>query len=186
MKDLNLAHKIAQFPDQSPLFSKRFANIPNLCEDEKFGPTGESNEYYKHPPHADTCTWREPDRQDSLTNLFIDNIEVIVSKLSRKKKEDPDSPQRESIKLSTICGVVNLLVGLYAPLVFTASIAVFYCIRATSSRIVVAGLLGILFSMSIQLLVPGIKRGEIFAINAAYFAIAGVFIGASDNSSRLG
>jgi hypothetical protein len=176
VKDLNLAHKIAQFPDQSPLFSKRFANIPNLCEDEKFGPTGESNEYYKHPPHADTCTWREPDRQDSLTNLFIDNIEVIVSKLSRKKKEDPDSPQRESIKLSTICSVVNLLVGLY----------VFYCIRATSSRIVVAGLLGILFSMSIQLLVPGIKRGEIFAINAAYFAIAGVFIGASDNSSRLG
>lgn len=184
MKDLHLAHSIAQFPDQSTLFSKRFANTLNLCEDKKFGPTGESDEYYKHPPHADMCTLRELDRQDSLTNLFIDNIEVIVSKLSRKKKEDLDSPRRESIKLSTICRVVNLLVGLYAPLVFTASIAIFYCIRPTSSRIVVAGLLGILFSMSIQLLVPGIKRGETFAINAAYFAIAGVFIGASDNSGR--
>jgi hypothetical protein len=184
VKDLCLAHTIAQFSDQSTLFSKRFANMPNLCEAGKFGPTGESDEYYKHPPHVDTCTLRELDRQDSVANLFIDNIQTIVSKVSRKKKEDPDSPRRDGIKLSTIRTVFNLLVGLYAPLVFTASIAVFYGTRHTSSRIVVAGLLGFLFSMSIQLLVPGIKRGEIFTINAAYFAIAGVFIGASDNNSR--
>jgi hypothetical protein len=182
VKDLKLAHSIAQFSDHSTFFSKRFANKLNLCDKGTFGPTGESDEYYKHPPHVDTCTLRDLDRQDSAVNLFVDNVETIVSKVSRKKEEDPDAPRRERIKLSTIRGVINLLVGLYAPMVFTASIAVFYRVRPTSSRIVVAGLLGLLFSMSIQLLVPGIKRGETFAINAAYFAIAGVFIGASDNS----
>jgi hypothetical protein len=183
VRDVFYAQAVAKFPDQSGVYSKAFAEMSNLCVGGKFGPTGESDEYYTHPPHPDTYSFKRMDAQDPFTAYLVNNVKTLYEKLSGKG-DDQETPRRPSIKLSTICRVVNLLVCLYAPLMFTASIAILYTIRPTKIRIAVAGLLGVVVAISILLLVPGIRRGELFAIIAAYFAIAGVFIGASDNGGR--
>jgi hypothetical protein len=183
VQDVYFTKTIAHLPDQSGVFSKSFAEMPNLCVDGIFGPTGESDKYYTHPPDPDTFSLKSMDAQDPLTAYLVNNVQTLFGK-RWGKSDDQESPGRESIKLSTICTVVNLLVCLYAPIMFTGSIAILYSIRSTRIRIAVAGLLGAFVAISVLLLVPGIRRGEFFAIIAAYFAIAGVFIGASDNGGR--
>jgi hypothetical protein len=182
VQDVYFTKAIAHFPDQSGVFSKRFVEMPNLCVDGIFGPTGESDKYYTHPPHPDTFSLKSMDSQDLLTTYLVNNVQTLFGK--RSKGGDQESPGRESINLSTICTMVNLLVCLYAPIMFTGSIAILYSIRSTKIRIAVAGLLGAFVAVSVLLLVPNIRRGESLALIAAYFAIAGVFIGASDNGGR--
>ncbi|KAF2705347.1 hypothetical protein K504DRAFT_537413 [Pleomassaria siparia CBS 279.74] len=185
-KDLIDAHTIAQFPDQSRVCSRWFARRPGLYENGRFEPTGESKMYYEHPPHADTCTLRDMGCHDLLTEFFINNYEA-VSERFRKKSEgdaDPDAPTREGIKLSIIEAVSNIIACTYISLIFTASIAILFCLEKTRNRIVVAGILGIILLLSILLLAPSVKRSEVVAIIAGYFAIAAVFIGTSDHEGR--
>ena len=179
-------------PDQTQVFAEHLASYQNLFEDGLFGPTGENEEYYKQiPPHPDTCTLKDMDRQDFFSELFINNIKALrkrvgamARKLGRKEKNDDlETRAQQSIGLDIIRTMMKALTCLYAPLLFTASMAILSCIHSIKNRIAVAGVLGTVFSISIQLMVENAKRSDVFGITAAYFAVLGVFIGTTGDSS---
>ncbi|KAF2786466.1 hypothetical protein K505DRAFT_380261 [Melanomma pulvis-pyrius CBS 109.77] len=187
-KDACHAHTIAQYPIQSSVYSKNLLTY-GLCKVGKFLPTGEDEKYYQHPPHPDTFALKDVSGLDPLTEFIVNNIESWARRFVKTKEYDEEEneidPEFEvrngGIRLAAIEAVVNSFTSLYAPVLFTASIAILYCIQSTKNRIVVAGVLGMILAASAQLLIPGVKRGEVFAITAAYFAIAGVYIGSIDN-----
>ena len=165
------------------VFSKYFISHSQLFDGGKFGPTGEDSVFYQHPPHPDTTTLKGMEREDLLTTMFINNARAIFQKIGKMCGEDPEAP-RQDIGLDTIHMMMNFFTCLYAPILFTASLAVLYTATSTKIQIVVAGGLGMLLALSVQSVVPGIKRGEVVAITAAYFAIAGIFIGPNGPGGR--
>ena len=191
-KDLCLAHAIAQLPDQPRVYAEHLARYQNLFEDGVFGPTGETEEIYKQvPPHADTCSFKDMPRQDYLTERLIKNLKRLDRKVVdparrrwKKRRNDPENPQpQRSVELETIRTIMNILVGIYAPILLTASMATLYCIRPMAVRIGMLGVLGMVLSISLIFLVEDLKRSELFSILAGYFAVLGVFIGATSGNS---
>lgn len=73
---------------------------------------------------------------------------------------------------------MNLLSGVYITLLFAGCMGVLSCIESEKWRIVVLGGFGLVLTMSLVLFVPTLKRNDLFAVMAAFFAVEGVYIGA--------
>jgi hypothetical protein len=157
-----------------------------------FGPTGESETYYNRDPlHPDMWGLKELDRQDVLSDLVINHIESIVTTLARlafwrgsNNAEDQSAQDRvKGIFLDKIRAHMNLVAGLYGPLLFTISMAIVSCLSSPKAQIAVVGILGGVLSISVQLMVENVKRADLFMITAGYYAVLGIFIGKTGGGS---
>ncbi len=186
-KDLLLAHGVANLPDQSEVWAKDFSESPELFHDGRFGPTKEDHEVYsKIPSHADTCSLRasEVDQQDLLTKFVILHLKSIYLGLNKWVAYVPwlgshkdEVEQERFIGLERIVLIANVLTGICVPVIYAVCLGVLSCIESEKWRIVVLGAFGLLFTTLLNLCVPTIKRGDMFAITGALFAVGGIFIG---------
>lgn len=132
------------------------------------------------------------DRQDVLSDFVINHIEGIIARVARlvfwrrepNNIEDQPAPERVGgIALETIRGPMNLVTGLYGPFLLTTSMAIVSCFSSTKIQIAIAGILGGVLAVSVQLIVENVKRAELFTITAGYYAVLGVFIGSTSCGS---
>lgn len=183
--DLLIAYKVANLPAQHKIYARHFARTEGLFKGDVYVPTGERASIYSQvPAHSDTCVLKEFQSQEIAPEWVINNIEPINEWLNSvvnrmlRRKVDPDSVVREVITDTTVRTAMNLVAALYAPVLLASSMAVLSCLHSDLLRIVVLGTFGILLTISLMVVVPTIKRSELFAITAAYFAVGGVYIGA--------
>jgi hypothetical protein len=183
-KDLILFRDISNLPEQSDVFAKHLAEHNWLFDRGMFCPTGESESFYRQTPqHVDMCTTKDFDRQDAVAESFIKNVKGLKKCAQAlhlwKNPNDAENPSTQaSIELHKIRRAMNFATCLYAPLLFTASLAIVYRIPSVTTQIAVVGVLGGLLSISLQMLLQDLKRAEVFSIIGAFYAVLGIFIGA--------
>ena len=112
-----------------------------------------------------------------------ERLHKFVNRVLRRKV-DPESTPEQYIEDKTVRTIMNLLASLYAPILLAGSLAILSCVESELARIAVLGALGILLTMSIMLVVPTVKRSDLFAITAAFFAVGGVYIGSKSFDYR--
>jgi hypothetical protein len=182
------AHAVIQLPDQPKVYAKYLAEMPGLFDDDVFGPTGESAGFYRMPVHPDTCGLKGMSQEDILTEAIIHNVRPIkdrvlrwIEPFRRRTVNDPETAVtgQTSIELDTIRRMTNVVTGLWIPTFFTASMVIVFSIHSVTVAFAVALVLGLVLTASVLLVVPKIVRGELFAITASYYAVVGIFIGAT-------
>ncbi|KAF1997658.1 hypothetical protein P154DRAFT_277149 [Amniculicola lignicola CBS 123094] len=192
-KDALLVRNIAQLPDQSRVFAEHFAGRDGLFKDGKFLPTGENEDYYKHyPPHDDTWTPKDVEKQDAATDLIVTNIKrletvrgSIIRKLGFKRAADLEHQKKGNVALRTITRFMTFISSIYAPVFLTGSMAAFCAVSSLQARIVLSGVLGLLLSLSLPFMVSSHRRGEQYSILAGFYALAGIFVGMSGDAHRV-
>ncbi|KAF2831257.1 hypothetical protein CC86DRAFT_137061 [Ophiobolus disseminans] len=184
-KDLMLAQDVANLPEQDNVFARYLANYPGLLVNRLYGPTKEPADIYQEvPSHAGTCSLKSREDEDFVTNLMLKHLQAtnewrqgfIDRVLRRPVREKTALPQYFSLK--TIRTIMHIIAGVYVPILFAGSLKILSSLESESTRIVVLGLLCLLLMWSLILLVPTLRRSDLFAIAAAYFAVGGVYIGA--------
>ena len=181
-----MAHAITLLPHQSDVHAKQFAEHTGLFENDVFGPTREDAAVYKQVPSpADMCTLSALDEQDPSSDFVIRHLKStnlrlkkIVSQIMGHRKPGCGAVPRKSVALDVIHMAVNVFTAVYVPVLFAGSLGVLSCLKSEKSRILALGAFGLLLTMSLILSVPKLKRNDIFAITAAFFAVGGVYIGA--------
>jgi hypothetical protein len=185
-----LAYGMANLPEQNDVFARHLATYPSLFEDGVYGPTGEpAGIYQKVPSHAGTCSLKSQGDEDFATNLMLRHLQamndwrlgIIDRVMGRSVREKSTLP--EYVSLKTIRTMMHVVSGSYAPILFAGSLKVLSSLESENMGIVVLGFLCLLL-WSLILLVPTLKRSDLFAIAAAYFAVGSVFIGAKGFDRR--
>lgn len=192
-KDLCLAHAVTQLPDQSQLWAKQFTEYQGLFENGIFGPTGENEGIYKQvPSHEGTCSLMKREEGDPTTELIVRNMKGIKMRIgkflwksSKRTNDDLEAATQKTVQFTKVRTTMDVVAALYAPALFTSSMAVLSYISSLKVGIVVLGIFGVVLTVSMILFVPTLKRSEIFAITAAFYAVGGVYIG-SINTIGIG
>jgi hypothetical protein len=143
------------------------------------------------PSHSDLCSLKGREEEDTVTNVLLRHIEFINGKLdntirwvSIKCLRHKDSPPSEEallpdyISLMTVRTIMHYLAGVFVPLLLAGTLGTLSSLNSEKERIVVLGCLGFVLTWSLILLIPGLKRNDLFAIAAAYFSVGGIYIGA--------
>ncbi|KAH7399507.1 hypothetical protein BKA66DRAFT_565579 [Pyrenochaeta sp. MPI-SDFR-AT-0127] len=190
-KDLLIAHAIANLPDQCDVYARNFAKQDDVFDNGIFGPTKEDAGMYRQvPPHAGMCSFKGIDPQDPVTNLvlrYLEPLNVRIKGLVRcivGRREPRAVTSQSNVTFNTILTVMNLLAGIFGTLLFAGCMGVLSCIDSEKWRIVVLGAFGLVLITSLVLFVPTLKRNDIFAVIAAFFAVGGVYIGAKGIDKR--
>jgi hypothetical protein len=98
-----------------------------------------------------------------------------------RRKESPqheDALLPEYISLNTVRTTMHYLAGVFVPLLLAGTLGALSSLESEKERIVVLGCFGFVMTWSLILLIPGLKRSDLFAIAAAYFSVGGIYIGA--------
>lgn len=180
------AQAIANLPDQCDIYARHFAQYKELFENGIFGPTQEKEQLYKQvPPHHEMCSWKDFGQQDPITSLVIRHMKAMNTRLnallnwlSSKQKEQQRPMPQQYIKLETVLLVMDFLAGFYVPLLSALCLGVLSCIKSEKARIVVLGVFAVVLTTSLILCIPNLRRCDLFAVTAAFFAVGGVYIGA--------
>lgn len=187
-KDLLMVQAVANLPDQCDIYARQFAKYAEdgIFDDGIFGPTKEEADIYRQvPSHSGMCSLKDFGQQDLLTTLVIRNLDSVnkvlkylAGRVSRKSTQKPSVTSQQYIAFDTVLRIMDLIAGLYAPMLLMGCMGVLSCIKSEKARIGVLGVFGILLTVSLVLFVPTLRRCDIFAITAAFFAVGGVYIGA--------
>ncbi|CAO2656934.1 Nn.00g057370.m01.CDS01 [Neocucurbitaria sp. VM-36] len=191
-KDLLMVHAIANLPDQCDMYARHFAQHKEVFENGVFGPTKENEEMYKQvPAHDEMCSLKGFDQQDLITSFVLRHIKTmnkhfrsLMKQFSRKREQQTDVSPEQHIKFETLLLVIDLLAGLYVPLLFAGCMGVLSCIKSEKARIGVLGVFGFVLTGSLILCVPNLRRADLFAVTAAFFAVGGIYIGAKSGDNR--
>lgn len=191
-KDLLLAYGVANLPDQAEVFARRFAETPDIFHEGVYRPTKEDAGIYSQTPsHLGLCSLKGMEEEDLLNDFVIKNLRPINEKLRtwsgrilRKRVEDDDSMPEHFITLKTVRTTMNLLAALYVPIFLAGTLGVLSRLHSEGMRVVVLGLLGIVLTLSLICVVPKVKRNNLVATTAAYFAVGGIYIGAKGSGSK--
>jgi hypothetical protein len=185
-----LACGVANLPEPGDAFARHFARYQGLFNDGVYGPTGEDAELYQNvPSHSDLCSFKKFEEEDFGTNLILKHIESVYTRLRStiswvlRKPVLVDSPLPEYIHLSTIRTAVHYFAGLYVSLLFTSTLGILNSLGSDTKRIIVLGFLSLVLMWSLILLIPSLKRNDLFAIAGAYFAVGGIYIGSKGHDS---
>ena len=186
-KDLKLARDIANLPDQPDIYAQHLAQREGLFKGDIFGPTKEKAKIYTQvPANNDTCALKcgEQGQQDMLTKFMIMRLKPANLFLKNwalrswgEPADEADDSQR-TLELATILTVANILSGIYVPVLFAGCLGVVSCLASEKCRIIVLGSFGMVLAALLIVCVPALKRNDLFAIIAAFFAVGGVYIGA--------
>jgi hypothetical protein len=149
-----------------------------------YGPTKEAaKKYQQEAPHPELCSLKECEEEDFVTNLIAKHIESVHERLRstfRWGPRDPlpkDSPLPEYIQLSTIRTAVHYFAGVYIVLLYSGTLAILNSLGSDTERIIVLGCLALVLLLSLTLLVPSLKRSDMFTIAGTYIAVGGIYIG---------
>ncbi|RAR15582.1 hypothetical protein DDE83_001032 [Stemphylium lycopersici] len=186
-KDLKLARDVANLPDQPDIYAQHLAQYEGLFNDDMFGPTKEKAAIYTQvPANNDTCALKcgEQGQQDMLTKCMVMHLKPVnrflekwVLRIRGKSTDVADDSQR-TLELATVLTVVDILSGIYVPVLFAGCLGVLSCLASEKCRIIVLGSFGMVLAALLIVCVPALKRNDLFAIIAAFFAVGGVYIGA--------
>jgi hypothetical protein len=191
-KDLMLAHGVANLPEQVEVFARHFARYDELFENGVYGPTNEdANMYRQVPSHGNLCSLKGGEEEDAVTNLMLKHIESvneylhgIVRWVLRKPTPTPDTPLPDYVSLNSIRRVTHCLAAVYATVLFTGTLGILNVLESEKNRIITLGCLAFVLMLSLTILVPSLKRNDLFTIAAGYFAVGGVYIGAKGVGPR--
>ncbi|ORY19460.1 hypothetical protein BCR34DRAFT_595424 [Clohesyomyces aquaticus] len=197
--DLYLGHKVAQLPEQSKVFGKRFQAFKNLFQDGLFGPTQEREGILRQvPAHADTCAWSNIPRQDLSTDFFVNHIESMsewaknrtpewvknrVPERWKKASDDAETAVSPSVALDTLATVVQILTCFYVPLYTALTLFILSLFQSTQVRFAFLALFSTIYAMMLALAEASLRRQELFTSVSQYVGVLGVFIGASSTNS---
>lgn len=131
-----------------------------------------------------------------LSTFFINNAEWfqinVINRIKRPFRrqrhlaegEEPNEPDEPDIPYDRIVMVVDAVVCIFAPVLLDVEMFALVAIKPLTVRIAIVGVFGVVFALSVKGFAGHLSRGEVFAITAAYFAVASVFVGTtSDNIS---
>jgi hypothetical protein len=188
-QDLVLAHKVASMPEQDLVFARHFAENDSLFDGGVYGPTKEDADMYRQVPcHSDLCSLKGREQEDPGTNLVLKHLKpmyklyrkVISWILRRPLREDTDP---EYAHLSTVRTAMHFLASIHVIVLFTGTLGVLNSLDSDAKRIAVLGCFACVLLWSLILLIPSLKRNDLFSIAVAYFAVGGIFIGSRGRDS---
>lgn len=172
----------------------RLAEHDQVFDKHIFGPTSEADDVYLKPSHlTDTCAWRGllrvPLQEDLFTTQVIKHAKWIEKNiLSRLRRLLPGrrkrpQPTETNIQYHHIVATIDILACVFVPFLLTAAMFALAEIGGIRVRTSIVGVFGLIFSLSVKAIAGHPTRGEVFAANAAFFAVASVFV---ESVSRKG
>jgi hypothetical protein len=190
VENLCLYNQLLKLPPHAQYFGKRFKGYEELFHNDDFGPTDEQGAAgeYRDNGSRDFVAGAGMDRSDVLNSLWADNVDWIEGNVFRRVRSwvgldrSHQQSSNRDVELATIITILDALICLFVPLLFTATLFALALIRRLMVRIAVVGVLGFAFAVSARLVYGRMTRGEIFAITAAFFAVASVFVSTTDGS----
>jgi hypothetical protein len=182
-EDLVLAHQLANMSEQDQVFARHFAENDSLFDGGVYGPTKEDADMYRQVPcHSDLCSLKGREQEDPGTNFVLKHLKsmykfyrIVISWVLRRPLPEDTVP--EYVLLSTVRAAMHFLASIHVVLLFSGTLAVLNSLDSDAKRIAVLGCLAFVLLWSLILLIPSLKRNDLFAIAAAYFAVGGIFIG---------
>ncbi|KAF2036000.1 hypothetical protein EK21DRAFT_53265 [Setomelanomma holmii] len=190
---LCMSAEIMNLPTQNIFNTKQVESwkLPGfkpLFDNDEFVLTGEDKFWYQgNPDQNDSCAWRAIPRGDVLTQTFVKSSPWIEKhivdrwrSLLRRKKPDDDK-QLVRWRYSRIVGALDTLSCFLASVLLTITIIVLAVVKPLVIRIAVVGIFGTLFALVLKLMAGDPSRGEVFGATAAFYAVAVVFVGSTNN-----
>lgn len=166
-------------PDQPTEFARSFPGW-ELFENGVYVPTGEdAADYEQVSAGPEFFAGREPEPIDHLTRCIIwlnYSIRAWYDKKRHVVRDDLKSINSESNKR-----IMHLVAAIYMSIFLSGTLGTLSVLSSEKRRIVVLGILGLVLQVSLVLLIPGLKRNDMVAILAAYFAVGGIYIGTKSN-----
>jgi hypothetical protein len=193
-----LVSGIANLPEQDEVFARHFAQYPKLFTNGVYLPTSEKADMYQQvPAHADTCSLKGREEEDFATDFLVKRVKPIniwlgklIKSMQKKPAREDDTLQEDDsalpqyLGLKTVRTIMHLLAGVYVPTLFAGSLGILSRLETEKSRIIVLGCLGLVLTWSLILLIPTLKRSDLFAITGAFFAVGGIYIGSKSPDYR--
>lgn len=182
-----------KLPDQNAFYTKDLCGFElPICkpifENGTFVPTGEEAEWYQVAPGwMDTCTWRDMPRDDLLTMSFVYSSQWIETQIlarlrrciKRTKPLEWDVVTR--VRLHRIVAVMDIFSCCLASILLAITVLILAVVHDMKSRIGIIGGAGTIFALCVRLMSNKPSRGDIFAATAAFYAVAVVFVAATNN-----
>jgi hypothetical protein len=190
-KVLLLAHGVANMPDQPKAYARYFAKKQDLFSGGLYVPTREPADIYSQVPSSDRlCALKgEEEEEDVVTHAVVKLADWVYIRLRAaidwllNKHIDQEVLRQQYIDMRILRTTMTILTATYLPMFFAGTLGFLSLLKSDKMRIVVLGILALVLTMSSTLLVPKLKRSDLYAITAAYFAAGGVFIGAKSRES---
>jgi hypothetical protein len=178
-------------PDQSKAYARYFAKQNDVFRDGLYVPTMERADIYSQvPSHRYLCTLRGAEEEDVMTDFLLKLAGSVYRRLHGlvdwvfKRRADEELLHQRYIRLTTARTTMNVLAATCLPIFLAGTLGMLSRLKSDKMRIVVLGILALVLTMSLIVLVPKLKRSDMYAITAAYFAVGGIFIGAKSTDSR--
>ena len=186
-----------KLPHQNGFYARDLATFVSprckpIFENERFIPTGENAMWYQDTPEGrDTCALKDIPRDDFLTMRFIylsrwlDNhiLARIRKRLRRGKASNSDA--QAYLHLDSIVGIMDTLSCLLASVTLAVTVLILADVRPLKIRIAIVGIAGTLFALCVKLMAGNPSRGEIFGATAAFYAVAAVFLGSTNDEAMF-
>jgi hypothetical protein len=188
-----MSERIMNLPKQDKFDTKQLGEwkLPDfkpLFDSNEFVPTGEDAATYQDDPdQSDTRAWRTMSHGDFLTKRFRQASPWIDEHILARWRWlvhgiKPTNVRKTSSKnLSHLVGAMDTLTCLFASLSLALTVVVLALVRPLSIRITLIGIFGTLFALLLKLMAGSPTRGEVFGATAAFYAVAVVFVGSTNN-----
>jgi hypothetical protein len=190
-RTLCLSEQIMKLPHQDEFHARDLAafvdpKCRSIFEDGRFVPTGEDAMWYQDPRgRQDTCALRDLPRDDFLTMRFIYLSRWINTRiLTRiqnwiKGGKAPDAVIQAYWKFDRIVAIMDIISCVLASVMLAVTVLILAVVRPLKIRIAVVGIT--IFALSVKLMAGNPSRGEIFAATVAFYAVAVVFLGSTND-----
>ncbi|KAF1951948.1 hypothetical protein CC80DRAFT_573618 [Byssothecium circinans] len=200
---LLMSQQIMNLPSQDSLYTDYLAKFsPPIFREGPdgliFGPTSQRAEHYL----SDACAWKGLPQDDLLTTLFI-KVSVwinqnIRSRLRRFRHDRARTKPSDTENLSnsegldttdldyyTILAYLDVLMCIFASCFLTGTMFAIAHIKPLNAQIGSVGVAGTIFTFSIWIMAGrNVRRIEVYAATAAFFAVASVYVSNNDGGDR--
>jgi hypothetical protein len=145
-----------------------------------FGPSGDSaDRYQERPADPDLCTIKGYYENEGTTRfalgVFLLFKKHIWHRIFSHRQSETENSQMAYANLDVVQSLLDYFMCVFLPLLLTAALYALYAIRSTEARIAVIGGFGVLVMMLLKV-TSRVRRSEMYAFCAAYFAVASVFV----------
>jgi hypothetical protein len=178
-------------PDQSKAYARHFAKKKDVSRGGLYVPTKEPADIYSQvPSHHGLAALRDSEEEDVMTEFLLEHASWVYTRLRKlidwvlNRHRDEELLPQKYIRITTLRTKMNIFVAILLPIFLAGTLGGLSRLRSDKMRIVVLGILALVLTMSLIVLVPKLKRSDLWAITAAYFAVGGVFIGAKSTDTR--
>lgn len=93
--------------------------------------------------------------------------------------------QQTTFEVATVANAVDFITCIFVPFLLTTAMFALVLIHPLKVRIAMVGIFGLVFSLSAKVVCGKTSRGEIFAYSAAFFAVASVFVSATNGPAPM-